>query len=343
MPTLTRTTLHSRLLHFVDWIRTDVSRVETIREQRRRVRERISSQAKDDGLQVVSTPDAGSFAKATGTRRHFRGEVEVEGQDVDVAFVVKPTTADDEKLECLLPRFERYARAAFPTTEIAPTKSSIRLSFDGTKLQYDLVPLLEVKGVPDEQILIRSTGERRRTSLEKNISFVTDRTKWSDASAGPVRFNELVRLLKWWREIRVAEGQGLDEVPSVLIDFLCAHAFDQRGVGLSYGEALADWFGLLASVVRRRQRVIFHDFSRHVPAPGAGVGWEVLDPANLENNVVAGWSALEIDVLAGWFADGRDSLNRALARDIEGDDAGVLEALVAVFGTPIIHHSEEEA
>ncbi len=339
---LARTTLHSRLSHFVDWIKTEADRNETIREQRDRVRQRISGQAKDAGLQIVSTPNSGSFAKATGLRRHFLGEAEVEGQDVDVAFVVRPTTTDDEKLDLLLPRFERYARAAFPTTEIEPTKSSIRLFFDGTKLGYDVVPLLEVKGVADEQILIRSTGERRRTSLQKHISFVTDRTRRSAETDGPVRFNEMVRLLKWWREIRVAGGQGLEEVPSVLIDLLGAWAFDQRGIRLTYGETLADWFGYLASFIRRRQRIVFQDFTQDVPAPAAGVLWEVLDPANLGNNIVAGWSALQIDVLAEWFGDGRDSLNRAIGRDLDGDDVAAHDALVKVFGTPIIHHSEEE-
>jgi len=347
MPTasisLVRTTLHSRLSHFVAWIEADASRVEEIREQRDRVRQRISGQAKDDGLQIVSTPDSGSFAKATGLRRHFRGDCEVEGQDVDVPFVVKPVTTDDEKLDQLLPRFERYARDSFPTTEIEPTKSSIRLSFDGTKLQYDLVPLLEVPGVPDEQILIRSTGERRRTSLKKHNSFVVDRTRRSNEIAGAVCFNEVVRLLKWWREIRVADGQGLEDVPSVLIDLLCAYAFDQRGVAKTYGETLADWFGFLASAVRRRQRIVFSDFTRNVPAPVAGVAWEVLDPANMDNNIVNAWSTLQIDVLAEWLADGRDSLNRAIGRDLDGDDSAALDALVEVFGTPIIHHSEEES
>ena len=54
----------------------------------------LDNQALADGLAVFRTPEAGSFAKHTGLRRHMRGHSEIEGQDVDLPFVVRPATAD---------------------------------------------------------------------------------------------------------------------------------------------------------------------------------------------------------------------------------------------------------
>src|SRR5207249_4732677 len=119
----------------------------------------------------------GSFAKSTGLRRHLRGRSVVEGQDVDLPFVVKPRSADEEKLDSLLSRFERYAKQAYPETERKPTNSSIVLKFSN-ELRYDIVPVLAT-AVADRQILIRANGDRRETSLQKHVEFTRERTRRS--------------------------------------------------------------------------------------------------------------------------------------------------------------------
>jgi hypothetical protein len=64
---------------FVDWIRADEAKVDTIRTQSTEIRSRISGQAEKDGLTVRSTPNSGSFEKKTGLRRHLQGDSDVEG------------------------------------------------------------------------------------------------------------------------------------------------------------------------------------------------------------------------------------------------------------------------
>src|ERR1700721_1443906 len=73
---------HRRLAAFVDWIKPDQDTREDIRKQAADIRRLISAQATADGLSVLATPDAGSFAKHTGLRRPMRGDPEVEGRDV---------------------------------------------------------------------------------------------------------------------------------------------------------------------------------------------------------------------------------------------------------------------
>ncbi len=333
-----RLTLHQRLSIFVDWIATQSNREDEIRKQVSNVRDAIIAKAAEDDLVVRSTPNSGSFATRTGLRRHLRGLSEVEGQDVDVPFVISPKTKEDERLEALLPRFEKYARLAYPDTDRDPSKSSVKLKF-ASNLHYDLVPLLATKD-PERQILVRSDGERRETSLQKHADFIKSRTEKSNAVAGRVKFNELVRLFKWWRCFRESqEGTALTSVPSFLVNLLCAHALDARGVRETYGDTVADWFGFLAHAVRKRDPIYFTDYVA-APAVATAAVWAVYDPVNTDNNVVSNWSGIMCDELAGWLEEGRDAMLdaiTALQDDREGDG---IESLVQVFGTPIRHHSE---
>jgi hypothetical protein len=223
----TRSLLHKRMSAFVDWIRTDDDKVDTIRAQAAEIRLRIRGQAEKDGLTVRSTPNSGSFEKKTGLRRHLQGDSDVEGQDVDLPFVVSPHDEDGKKIDELLNRFFRYADASYPKTPKKKTRSSVQLDFVGTKLRYDLVPMLAVPGDDEAQILLRANGEQRRTSVQKHIEFVTRRTGDSNLLKGRVKFNECVRLVKWWREFRQAHARVLEDVPSIVLDLMCAHAYDR--------------------------------------------------------------------------------------------------------------------
>jgi len=331
------TKLHRRLSTFVDWIATQDSREDDLRERSSNIRKKISAKASDDGLVIVATPTSGSFATRTGLRRHMRGHSEVEGQDVDLPFVVAPKTKDEERLDLLLPRFEKYAREAYPDTERETTKSSVWLKFSD-KVNFDLVPLFKTTD-PESQILVRSDGERRETSVQKHTEFVKNRTRKSDAEPGRVKFNELVRLEKWWRCVRVDDARTLTEVPSFLVNLLAAHAFDNRNVQATYGETVADWFGFLARAVRQRAAITFSDFAPR-PIPTQGGVWAVHDPVNPNNNVVDKWSGIMCDELVDWLEESRDAMYDAMAAFDDDRETDGVDCLVRVFGNAIRHHSE---
>ncbi|MFY0567846.1 CBASS oligonucleotide cyclase [Archangium lansingense] len=337
----TRSLLHKRMSAFVDWIRTDDDKVDTIREQAAEIRARIRGQAEEAGLTVRSTPNSGSFEKKTGLRRHLLGDSAVEGQDVDLPFVVSPHDEDGKRIDELLNRFDRYAEATYPFTKRKKTKSSVQLDFVGTKLRYDLVPMLAVVGDDQAQILLRSNGEQRRTSVQKHIEFVTRRTGESNLLRGRVKFNECVRLIKWWREFRQANARVLEDVPSIVLDLMCANAYDRIQVKETYAETLAQWFSLLAATVQKRERIAFNDFGSLPPA-NRTTEWEVLDPVNSENNVIAQWGTAEVDELGDWLEEACDTLHRVIAADLRGDDVASLEFLVELFGSPFRHHCEAE-
>jgi hypothetical protein len=335
-----RSVLHRRFSCFVEWLAPDTDKEDDIRKQANDIRERVKGQAGRDGLVIRSTPSAGSFAKRTGLRRHITGGSDVEGLDIDLPFVVSPRTRRDEELTSLLDRFERYAEATYPSTERERTRSAVRLRFKAARLSYELVPMLATAD-PDRQILIRASGERVETSVQKHVEFIRRRTQESNELPGRVKFNECVRLLKWWREFRI-DHVGLPEplrVSSMLIELLCAHAYDAQRVEATYATTLLRWLQHMAGVVRQRTRVVFSDFVSPALAPARGAAeWDVLDPVNPGNNIAAHRTRHDIDKLADWLAQACSDLDAAMRANVAGKDAQSLTHLVDLFGTPFKHH-----
>lgn len=334
---------HRRLAAFVDWIKPDPVAHDAIRDQAGNIRQAIKNQAVADGLVVLATPSGGSFAKRTGLRRHMRGNAEIEGQDVDLPFVVKPASAGGERLDELLQRFEKYAAASYPNTPRSITASSVELRFVGSKLNYDLVPMMGTRQ-HDYEVILRKDGTKRVTSVEKHVDFIHRRTSNSDKLPGRVKFNDCVRLMKWWRYVRIGPNSSIVEVRTTLIDLLCASVYDRLSVAPTYTETLSRWFGWLAHVAEQRLPVEFSDYVSVEPLSKVQQGnaqWRVIDPVNANNNVVhSAWGNIELSEFASWFGEGRDHFNRLIAQEQEGNDGKVDEILSTLFGTAVITHGE---
>lgn len=337
---MSNNTLHSRVATFVSWVRPAPDAVEETRRQRDDVKERIKNKAQEDGLIVRSMPHSGSFAKSNGLRRHMLGGAEHEGQDVDCPFVLSRKDEDGDLLTVLLPRFEKYAKACYPDTPLERTRSSVKLKFVATKLSFDLVPMLAVENKDLEQILLRAGGERRRTSIQQHVEFVKRRTTVSQSLRGPVAFNDVLRLVKWWREYQVTQSKVLDDVPSFLLELLCAKAFDVASVQAQYPETLASWFDLIANFADKRTEISFSDFG----APGQSKSeakWKVVDPVNPQNNAVPpAWGNIQIDEFRDWATRARDQIRQAIALDMRGRQSDAVALMALVFGPSFTNHSE---
>lgn len=335
----THSVIHRRLRSFVDFIAPEPEKREDIKRHADEIRECIESKAKADGYTLVASAYSGSFSKKTGLRRHMYGNNEVEGQDIDIAFIVKSTDQEGNPVGCLISVFEGYLRDRWPDSEVGHTKSSATISFAGSKNRFDAVPLIETSR-KNIQKLIRTDGTERQSSVQQQTEFIRKRNRRSNELKGVVSFNDCVRLVKWWRYQRQSEsgifGNGPNDphVPSFLFDLLCAAAYDSESVCATYPETLARWFGFLAHTVRQRHEVIFSDFIvRHELREPAR--WKAIDPMDDHNNVVKNWLDYKINELADWFETARDEIMRAIRYDREGDDSKNLESLKKLFGSSI--------
>lgn len=331
-----------RLASFVDWIRTPGDREEKIKAQSAEVVRRLRGKAERDGLVVRSTPFSGSYQKGTGLRRHMHGGSEIEGQDVDIAIVLDPRSVPvDADRPRLITRFLGYFQSSYPDTTATATRSSVRVSFVGTKINYDLVPMLAVDGTDREQMLFRSNGERRRTSIQDHIEFVRRRNQRSNEQPGRVKFNECIRLVKWWRHFAEGTAQTIEEVPSILIDLLCAKAFDRLGVAETYTETLGQWFSAMADLALRRQTIAFDDFGHGAVTTRDARAWAVLDPVNRDNNILPmAWSRLHVDEFADWLATARDQWAELEALERAGEAEKARSVLTEALGAPFKHHGD---
>ncbi len=334
----TKTVLHKRISNFTDWVKPEKGKRDHIKERSKKVRDKIKGKATDLGMTIHAAPYGGSFSSRCGLRRHFRGDSEVEGLDVDICFVVNDSDDEHFGLSFLLDEFYTIVKDCYSDKTIERTKSSIKLKFDD-HVHFDIVPLLKGKN-DDEQILIRSNGDRIKTNVKKHTEFVRSRTKSSNSEEGRVHFNECLRLMKWWRDHHANNSYilGSDNSPSsFLMNLLAAHAYDVLSVKMTYAETLSAWFGYLANVVRKKEAVLFNDYSKPVADKDK---WSVIDPVNPENNIVGKWDDMKRNELADWFEKSRDDWNRVIRFDLENQDKKSLDQLVSIFGNSFKNHCD---
>jgi hypothetical protein len=328
--------LHNRISTFVDWIAPEKGTREAVKKQSDEIRNRIIGKAEEDGLTVTDTPYGGSFSTKTGLRRHLRGESDIEGQDIDLPFVVKPDK--ETEFEPLIQRFKKYAEASYPGTSITATKSSVNMEFTGTKLTYDIVPMFSTDD-PGFQKIYRDNGEIIKTSVQKHREFIRSRTKQTQQKEGVVCFNDTVRLFKWFREQKQQSSNGSITIPSFLINLLCAKALEICGVNTNYPQTLANWFYYLANTVKKKETIWFNNYYSQ-PKPDASKAWNVLDPVMPDNNIVKSWSGWQIDEFAEWLQEGGEIMNRAMVADRQGRDGDSLEQMKLLFGKIFSSHCD---
>ena len=311
--------MHNRLKCFVAYIAPEKEKRDDIKRQSDDIRECIEKHAKENGLTILAKPYSGSFAVKSGLKRSLQGNDEVEGQDIDLAFIMKDEDQNGNSLGCLVDDFISYLKICWPESDIGKSKSAAYINFSGTKLQFDVVPLIDTKR-KNVQKLIRTNGDVRQSSVQKHAEFIKKRTEKSNQLKGVVKFNECLQLMKWWRYQRQTEssifGNDQDDkkVPSFLLSLLCAYAYDEESVHDTYADTLKRWFSFLANVVKNRKRVVFNDFIRTHDIDESR-NWIVIDPMDDSNNIVKNWGKDKIDELAEWFENGRDELMRATRYD----------------------------
>jgi Second Messenger Oligonucleotide or Dinucleotide Synthetase domain len=350
MGTSTHSNTHRRMKCFVEFIAPDPNKEEDMISKAKEVKKKIKEKAEADGLKVVDTPWSGSYAKKTGLRRFLRGNSAVEGQDIDLPFILEKPNDGGKKIKDLIPRFRKYIEEAYPSKKdtIKVSKKSVKFNLTD-ELSFDIVPMYE-SGKTDEQIIITTEGEIIQTSIQKHILFITNRTDKSNQIQGVVQFNECVRLMKWWREFQANSDSAYylkantdpdkDKRPSsMLIELLCAWAFDELSVQKTYADTLASWTAFLASQVKNRVAISFEDFIKN-PKVDLKHYWSVLDPVSADNNVVSSWDKNKVDELADWLFNSKDCWQRIIRLTNDEEDSKCLDELVKLFGNPFRNNSD---
>ena len=299
---------HTQIVSFADDV-VNLHRdgVRQYREQVNRLRDRLAAHIADHpDYDLVKMLHSGSVAKGTALS---------DINDMDVAVYVRAERAPAKESE-LLDWLADRLREAYPqlqTEQIVPQTHCVRVSFRGSGLDVDVVPVVSI-GEPDDRgyLVVKETGERVATSIPLHLEFVRKRK-----SSCPQHFAQLVRLVKWWVRQRKKESSSF-RFKSFAVELLCAHLTDNGVIVSDYPRALEYFF---AYVVKSglKERIAFADYHPIPSSPAmSNEAIEILDPVNPENNVVRGYSTAERDVVVEAAHDALDSLNEAFHSTTKG-------------------------
>lgn len=169
-------------------------------------------------IKITKVVKAGSFAKFTILRKTSMDPV-----DVDVVFYISGRNVDQETLQGLNDTIYDLLIKIYPNKNVEDfeiQRKTARVSFVGTGLSVDIVPVIEDASRPTYgwQFDLQD-GSKIQTCAPRQIQFVRDR-KNQDKD-----FRTLVRLGKKWRN-----HAELKPLKSFAIELILAYILDNEGL-----------------------------------------------------------------------------------------------------------------
>ncbi len=191
----------------------------------------------------------------------------------------------DAELQPWLAERLREANPNMADDQFTPQDHCVKVSFKGTGLDVDVVPVL-YEGEPNDcgYLVRKHTGQRIMTSIPRHLEFIRVRkAKYGDD------FKQLIRLVKWWKNV-VAKDDADFRFKSFMIELLWARLADNGFILSDYPEALEEFFAYLVKT-EFSERVAFTDYYSTSKLPSAtGSAIEVFDPVNPANNVAVNYT-----------------------------------------------------
>lgn len=292
---------HRDIVHFAqDRVNLPKDKADEYRAQVRRLREKLEvylNEHPDFSLRRMML--SGSLAKGTALRSL---------NDIDVAAYVSGSDAPRD-IDNLLKYLADRLRTAFPNfkpEQVQPQTYSVTVSFRGTGLDVDVVPILYADDPAWRGNLVsQDDGSFLETSIPLHLEFVKRRKK-----AQQTHFAQVVRLVKFWARKIKAENEGF-RFKSFMVELLLAHLCDSGHDLTDYPEALQHFFTFVATT-HMRQKIIFTDY---YDAKLVGVFSEpvqIIDPVNVNNNVARLYTAEQASAIVEAALDAGDAIEAAL-------------------------------
>ena len=271
------------------------------RAQARRLREKL------DGF-LGEHPDftlkkmllSGSLAKGTALRSL---------NDIDVACYIGGADAPDDVDELLKYLAERL-RKAFPNfspDQVKPQTYSVTVSFRGSGLDVDVVPIL-YDGDPQwyGSLVSQDDGSFLKTSIPLHFDFTRKRKDLQEPN-----FAQVVRLVKFWAGNIKREREDF-RFKSFMIEMILSHLCDQGLDFADYPESLQHFFSYVARS-NMREKIIFTDYYAAATVGSFPEPVQIIDPVNAENNVSRLYTAVQADAIVDAALDAGDAIDAALA------------------------------
>ncbi len=293
---------HSEIASFAqEKVNLPKDKADEYRAQARRLREKLEGylgEHPDFTLRKMLL--SGSLAKGTALRSL---------NDIDVACYISGADAPSD-VQALLDYLAERLRKAFPNfsaDQVQPQTYSVTVSFRGSGLDVDVVPILYSGDANWYGTLVsQDDGSFLKTSIPLHLDFTAKRKK-----AQEKHFAQVVRLVKFWSRRMKAEHDGF-RFKSFMIEMVLAKLCDD---GLNFGdypEALQHFFTYLAKS-ELRERIVFSDYYKNSSVGSLSDEVQIIDPVNSANNVARLYTVANADAITEAALDAGDAIDAALA------------------------------
>lgn len=243
---------------------------------------------------------SGSLAKGTALRSL---------NDIDLACYIAGADAPAE-IASLLEYLAERLRKVFPNLspdQVTPQTYSIKVSFRGTGLDVDIVPIL-YDGDPDwyGNLVSQDDGSFLKTNIPFHLDFIRKRK-----ASQSIHFAQVVRLIKFWARNIKQENENF-KFKSFMIELILARLCDQGLDFSDYPEALQHFFTYAANS-NMRERIIFGDYYNPASAGPFSEPVQIIDPVNAKNNASCLYTNANADDIVNAALDAGDTIDAALA------------------------------
>lgn len=284
-----------------DRVNLPKDKADDYRAQARRLREKLEGyldEHPDFTLRKMML--SGSLAKGTALRSL---------NDIDVACYISGADAPKD-IKALLDYLAERLRKAFPNfspDQVLPQTYSVTVSFRGSGLDVDVVPILyDGDAQWYGNLVSQDDGSFLKTSIPLHLDFAAKRKR-----AQEKHFAQVVRLAKFWARRMKRERDGF-RFKSFMIEMILAKLCDD-GLNLSdYPEALQHFFTYIART-DFRQRIVFSDYYSLSSVGTFTDTVQIIDPVNAVNNVARLYTASNADAIVEAALDAGDAIDAALA------------------------------
>lgn len=237
---------------------------------------------------------SGSLAKGTALRSI---------NDIDVACYISGADTPKEVSKLLEYLAERL-RKAFPNfspDQVKPQTYSVTVSFRGSGLDVDVVPIV-YDGDPQwyGNLISQEDGSFLRTNIPFHLEFIRKRKQANDT-----HFAQVVRLIKFWIKNVKREHEKF-RFKSFMVELILSHLADQKFNFSDYPESLQNFFTYIART-DLHERIVFEDYYKASQVGSFSEHVQIIDPVNEQNNTARLYT--------------RDQANEIVEKALEAGDA----------------------
>ncbi len=284
----------------VDRVNLPKDKANEYRAQARRLREKLDNYlGEHPDFTLKKMLLSGSLAKGTALRSL---------NDIDIACYVGGADAPQDVRKLIKYLAERL-RSAFPNfspDQVTPQTYSVKVSFRGSGLDIDVVPIL-YDG--DENwygnLVSQDDGSFLRTCIPRHLEFIRKRKTEHET-----HFAQVIRLVKFWIRHQKQKNPGF-RFKSFMCELILAHLADQ-GLDLSdYPEALQHFFTYVARTGLRKQ-IAFEDYYRRSAIGYFSDPVQIIDPVNAKNNAACLYTTNQACEITDVALDAGDAIDAAL-------------------------------